>query len=287
MSHSYDTIAAAIRYISSNVRKQPTLEEIAAHVHLSPFHFQRLFTEWAGVSPKKFLQFLTVGYAKQILANRPQLSLFDTADEAGLSGTGRLHDLFVSIEGMTHGEYRDGGKNLDVFFSISECRFGRYIIASTDKGVCNLFFFEESIEHAIEQIRTQWSGARLINHVHPHHQKIYTFFETGTLPGRMPLHLKATGFQLKVWEALLNIPAGALSTYGNIAQSIGAPGASRAVGSAVACNTVAYLIPCHRVIRNEGIFGHFRWGAERKTVMIGWEAAKISLEGSMETGYIN
>lgn len=284
MSHNYVIIAAAIRYISLNVKNQPTLEEIADQVHLSPFHFQRVFTEWAGVSPKKFLQFLTVGYAKQILISRPQLSLFEAAGETGLSGSGRLHDLFVSIEGMTPGEFREGGKDLQIHFSTGDSPFGKYIVASTEKGICNLFFFDGNPEEAVESVRTQWFGATLVNHVHAYHQKISDFFHTGpSSGGKLPLHLKATGFQLKVWEALLKIPAGTLSTYGDIAEVIGSPGASRAVATAIASNSVGYLIPCHRVIRNEGIVGHFRWGTERKSAMIGFEAAKYSPVATLES----
>lgn len=275
MNHHYRKIADAINYLTNNSQKQPSLEDVAAHVHLSPFHFQRLFTEWAGVSPKKFLQFLTVSYAKQILSARKDITLFDAADEAGLSGTGRLHDLFVNIEGMTPAEFRDSGKDLVIQYSFNECRFGEYLVASTSKGICNLYFIGDDREEARNQLYSCWQNATIEATESQMHQEVHNFFTAQTdAVAPVRLHLKGTAFQLKVWEALLKIPQGRLSTYGNIAAQIGQPSASRAVGSAIGCNEVAFLIPCHRVIRNSCIIGDFRWGTDRKKAIIGWEAAQ-------------
>jgi len=274
MNTNYEKIAQAIEFVSRNARQQPELETIAAAMHTSPFHFQRLFTEWAGVSPKKFLQFLTVEHAKQLLAEK-QLTVFDAAYETGLSGTGRLHDLFVNIEGMTPGEYRNGGEAITIQYSIQQCRFGKYVVAATAKGICNLSFFEGSKEAAIAALKANWPNAKLVAGNDSHQQKVITFFNGGKAGGKgIRLHLKGTPFQLKVWQALLHIPQGDLSTYGGIAEHIQQPGASRAVGTAIGSNPVGYIIPCHRVIRSIGETGGYRWGSIRKKAMLGWEASK-------------
>jgi len=278
MSTNYDKIAGAIAFVSRHARQQPELEAIAAAVHTSPFHFQRLFTEWAGVSPKKFLQFLTVEHAKQLLAQK-QHTVFDAAYETGLSGTGRLHDLFVNIEGMTPGEYRNGGENLIIQYSIQECRFGKYIVASTTKGICNLSFFEESEAAAVTALKACWPNAQLKAGTDAHQQKIIRFFTDNTGDAStILLHLKGTPFQLKVWQALLHIPQGHLSTYGGIAQHIDQPTASRAVGTAIGSNPVGYIIPCHRVIKSIGETGGYRWGGIRKKAMLAWEASKANAD---------
>lgn len=275
MSTNYDKIAGAIEFVSRNAQQQPELEAIAAAVHTSPFHFQRLFTEWAGVSPKKFLQFLTVEHAKQLLAAK-QHTVFDAAYETGLSGTGRLHDLFVNIEGMTPGEYRNGGEDLIIQYSIQECRFGKYIVASTAKGICNLAFFEDGEKAAIADLRTNWPNARIQEGTDTHQQKIIRFFTNNTGDASdIRLHLKGTPFQLKVWQALLHIPQGDVSTYSGIAQQISQPTASRAVGTAIGSNPVSYIIPCHRVIKSIGETGGYRWGTTRKKAMLAWESGRV------------
>jgi AraC family transcriptional regulator, regulatory protein of adaptative response / methylated-DNA-[protein]-cysteine methyltransferase len=271
---NYSRIAEAIGYLKSNFKSQPSLEEVAERINLSPFHFQRLFTEWAGVSPKKFLQFLTVEHAKKMLQGS-QATLFDTAYEAGLSGTGRLHDLFVNLEGMTPGEYKNGGENLAINYSFAESPFGKMLVASTHKGICHLAFADE------EQIALAKLQARFPNATYKplsdlaQQNALYIFTHDWSKPDQIKLHLKGTEFQLKVWEALLKIPMGQLTTYGNIARQINLPKASRAVGTAIGDNPVAFLIPCHRVIQATGILGQYHWGAIRKSAMIGWEAANV------------
>lgn len=269
----YDKIAAAIGYIGDHFKEQPDLDEVASVVHMSPFHFQRLFREWAGVSPKKFLQYLTIAHAKAMLREKSS-TLFDTALESGLSGTGRLHDLFVNIEGMTPGEYKNGGRELAINYSFADSPFGEILVASTVKGICHLAFADDR-EQALTDLKAQFPNAQYTQRVDFLQQNALNIFtrDWTQLP-EIKLHLKGTPFQLKVWEALLHIPMGGLSTYSSIAALIDSPGASRAVGSAVGDNPVAFLIPCHRIIRSTGEYGEYHWGRNRKSVMIGWEAAK-------------
>jgi AraC family transcriptional regulator of adaptative response/methylated-DNA-[protein]-cysteine methyltransferase len=273
---NYKRIEEAINYIKLNFKEQPNLDDVAEKVNLSPFHFQRLFTEWAGISPKKFLQYLSLDYAKDILKNK-QATLFDTAYETGLSGTGRLHDLFMNIEGMTPAEYKNGGKELTINYSFAESPFGNIIVASTAKGICYLAFADDNLD-AFGKLQAQFPNAIYHQVVDVAQQNaLFIFTKDWSQLSNIKLHLKGTAFQLKVWEALLNIPMGSLSTYSSIAGTIQQPTASRAVGSAVGDNPVAFLIPCHRVIKSTGEFGQYHWGANRKTAMIGWEAAKVSL----------
>jgi len=275
---NYQRIAEAINYIKLNFKEQPNLDEVAEKVHLSPFHFQRLFTDWAGISPKKFLQYLSLDYAKGILKDK-QATLFDTAFETGLSGTGRLHDLFMNIEGMTPAEYKNGGKALSINYSFAESPFGNIIVASTPKGICYMAFADDRDE-AFNSLYRQFPNAQYTQMVDLAQQNaLFIFKNDWTELSKIKLHLKGTSFQLKVWEALLNIPMGGLSTYSSVAAAIHQPTASRAVGSAVGDNPVAFLIPCHRVIKSTGETGQYHWGATRKSAMIGWEAAKVSLVG--------
>lgn len=273
----YSRIAQAIDYIRTNFKQQPTLDEVAEKVHISPFHFQRMFKEWAGVSPKKFLQYLSVEYAKSILKDK-HATLFDAAFETGLSGTSRLHDLFMNIEGMTPGEYKNGGEQLTINFSFAESPFGKLIVASTAKGICYMAFADSEHEAFIE-LHKQFPNARYQQVVDMIQQNaLYIFTQDWTRLNQIKLHLKGTPFQLKVWETLLKIPMGNLSSYAGIAQDIDSVGASRAVGSAVAANPVAFLIPCHRIIKSTGEFGQYHWGSTRKAAMIGWEAAQLDPE---------
>jgi AraC family transcriptional regulator of adaptative response/methylated-DNA-[protein]-cysteine methyltransferase len=270
--YQYKRIADAITYLQQHFREQPSLETIAEHVHLSPFHFQKLFTEWAGVSPKKFLQYTSLQYARELLKERGA-TLFDTAHETGLSGTGRLHDLFVNIEGMTPGEYKNGAESLCIDYSFAESPFGRLIVASTGKGI-SYMAFHEAEDEAFATLLEHFPAAKFIqkrNKMHDHALGIFNA-DWNDRSG-IKLHLKGTPFQLKVWETLLKIPTGHLSTYGQIAGTIGNPNASRAVGSAIGSNPVTFLIPCHRVIQSSGQLGGYMWGTVRKTAMIGWEAA--------------
>ncbi|HEV8082641.1 MAG TPA: methylated-DNA--[protein]-cysteine S-methyltransferase [Chitinophagaceae bacterium] len=274
---NFNRIEEAISYINNNFKAQPGLEEIAEKIHLSPFHFQRLFTEWAGVSPKKFLQYISVEHAKNILKDK-QATLFDAAYDTGLSGTSRLHDLFIKIEGMTPGEFKNGGENLSINYSYAESPFGDILVASTSKGICHMAFVD-SEEEALYKLQNNFPNAKLRQMVDLIQQNaLYIFTHDWSKLNKIKLHLKGTHFQIKVWETLLKIPMGQLSTYGNIATQIENPKAARAVGSAIGSNPVAFLIPCHRVIQSSGTFGQYMWGATRKTAMIGWEGAKSSLE---------
>lgn len=269
---NYERIAEAIDYIHTHFREQPDLEEVARQVHLSPYHFQRLFTEWAGVSPKKFLQYLTVDYAKTLL-KQPGRNLLDTAFETGLSGTGRLHDLFIRIEGMTPGEYRQGGAALSIQYAFYPTTFGKMLVASTSRGICHMAFVE-SEEDALEKLQAEFPQAAMQLGMDAMQQKAMAFFRHDWhQPEQVKLHLRGSAFQLKVWETLLKIPAGSLASYADVAQAIDRPGAARAVGTAIGQNPVAFLIPCHRVIQNSGSFGQYHWGSTRKTAIIGWEAA--------------
>lgn len=269
---NYNRIAKAIEYIKNNFKQQPNLDKVAEEVHLSPFHFQRLFSEWAGTTPKKFLQYISVEHAKKLLKEQ-QTTLFDTAFETGLSGTGRLHDLFINIEGMTPAEYKNGGKNLLVNYSLAESPFGNLIVASTPKGICYMAF-EDDETKALSDLKQQFPNASFQQKLDLVQQNALFIFQNdwSKLP-EIKLHLKGTSFQLKVWETLLKIPMGQLSTYGHIASQIGHANASRAVGTAIGSNPVAFLIPCHRVIQSSGNIGGYMWGNTRKTAIIGWESA--------------
>ena len=272
---NFSRIEEAIGYINANFKTQPSLEEIAKNIHLSPYHFQRLFTEWAGVSPKKFLQYISVEHAKNML-KKNQSTLADAAFETGLSGTGRLHDLFINIEGMTPGEYKNGGENLSINYSYAESPFGNILVASTSKGICYMAFADDEKE-TLKTLQKNFPNARYKQMVDLIQQNaLYIFTHDWKKLSNIKLHLKGTAFQIKVWETLLKIPMGQLSNYGTIANQIENPKASRAVGSAISDNPVAFLIPCHRVIQSTGNFGQYHWGSNRKTAMIGWEAAKIN-----------
>lgn len=270
---NYSRIADAIRFIKDNRREQPQLDAIAQSVNMSPFHFQRIFQEWVGISPKHFLQYLNVEYAKRIL-QETRISLLDTAYEVGLSGTGRLYDLFVNIEGMTPGEYRNGGENLAINYSFAETPFGEIIVASTGKGICRMEFTDDHAA-SFDALVEKFPNAKFTQIVDELQQNaLFIFTQDWSRLKEIKLHLKGTDFQIKVWNALLKIPAGSLATYADVAARINNPKACRAVGTAIGENPVAFLIPCHRVIRSSGEFGNYHWGEVRKTAMIGWEAAR-------------
>lgn len=272
----FDRIAKAIDYLHTNFKTQPSLEEVASFVHVSPFHFQKLFTEWAGVSPKKFLQYLTVEHAKKVLKSN-RLTLSETAFETGLSGTGRLHDLFVTIEGMTPGDYKNGGEQLKINYRFAESPFGALLLASTEKGICRLVFADDS-DQVLQELKAEFPNAVFKETDDPYQEDVLSFFKNDwSKPHPIKLHLRGTDFQLKVWETLLKIPMGELTTYGVIAQNIAKPKASRAVGTAIGNNPVAFLIPCHRVIQATGMIGEYHWGSARKKAIIGWEAYQSEL----------
>jgi len=276
----YHRIAKAIEYIQSNFKLQPNLDEVAEKINLSPAHFQKIFTDWAGTSPKKFLQFISIEHAKSLLKEK-KASLFDAAFDTGLSGTSRLHDLFVKIEGMSPAEYKNGGKSLIINYSFSGTRFGNIIVASTDKGICYMAF-EDCQENALRDLQNTFPNASFLEKNNDFQQNALSIFSKDwSQLQTVKLHLKGTDFQLKVWESLLTIPMGKLSAYGNLADKIGYSKASRAVGTAIGSNPVAFLIPCHRVIQSSGKIGGYRWGSDRKQLMIGWESSQVYSDDSI------
>jgi AraC family transcriptional regulator of adaptative response/methylated-DNA-[protein]-cysteine methyltransferase len=271
----YARIERALRFVNTHYLRRPTLDEIAAHIHLSPFHFERLFQRWAGISPKRFLQHLTKEHAKTILQD--SRSLLDAAYESGLSGTGRLHDLFVSCEAVTPGQYKRRGEGLAIKYGFHATPFGECLLATTERGICALRFLSTpSRPTALRELRAEWPAAEFEENDGETVEICRRIFSRAIGQGGSPfhLHLRGTNFQLKVWQALLTIPCGRLANYGDLAAKIGAPRGSRAVGSAVGHNPIAYLIPCHRVIRSLGVIGDYRWGRERKQAIIGWETAR-------------
>jgi AraC family transcriptional regulator of adaptative response/methylated-DNA-[protein]-cysteine methyltransferase len=276
----YARIERALRFLNAHYLRRPTLDEIAAHIHLSPFHFERLFQRWAGTSPKRFLQHLTKEHAKAILQD--SRSLLEAAYESGLSGTGRLHDLFVSCEAVTPGEYKRRGEGLAIEYGFHPTPFGECLLARTARGIYALRFMSTpSRPSALQELRAEWPAAKFVENDSKTGKICGRIFSGAANDAVTPfhLHLRGTNFQLKVWQALLTIPCGRLANYGDLAAKIGAPRAGRAVGSAVGRNPIAYLIPCHRVIRSLGIIGDYRWGRERKQAMIGWEPSRAGIAG--------
>jgi AraC family transcriptional regulator of adaptative response/methylated-DNA-[protein]-cysteine methyltransferase len=269
MSH-YLTISKAITYIAAQPHQVSELEDIAKHVWLSPSYFQKVFTEWCGISPKQFSRYLTLSYAKWLLAEEKKSNL-TTSILTGLSGTGRLHDLFVDIEAMTPGEYKNDGENLIISYSFQSSQFGSYLVASTSKGICNILFFEDK-DLAIKDLKERWKHAKFIENTTNIQEQVIDFFENKTPPSKIKLHLHGTNFQLKVWEALLSIPEGKITSYGAIAHQIGDANLSRAVGTAIGDNPIWYLIPCHRVLKSTGDISGYRWWVDRKRMILGWEA---------------
>ena len=272
MSSDYERIETAIRFIEENAGGQPSLEEIAGHVGLSPFHFQRLFRRWAGISPKRFLQFVTVEHAKGLLASSS--SVMDTAFEVGLSGPARLHDHFVALEAVTPGEYKSRGEGLRICHGVHGSPFGDVFLATTERGICGLRFVDGDAQDAVSWLGELWPGADLKEDRAATRPVARRVFEQPENPAPIKVLVKGTNFQVAVWKALLRIPAGQLVAYEDVARTIGRPSASRAVGGAVGANRISYLIPCHRVIRSSGALGGYAWGGSRKRAMIGWEAGR-------------
>ena len=281
LSQHYQLIEQAIQYIEANVQRQPELDEIASAIGLSEYHFQRLFTRWAGISPKRFMQFLTKEHAKELLARSE--NLLDTTHQVGLSSLGRLHDLFVNTEAVTPGEYKSHGAGLTIRYGLHPTPFGECLIATTERGICHLSFVQTSEGNTIDTLVADWKQAKMIedyNITAPLIARIFPDISTrlSATPEtdsafykadqRLRLHLRGTNFQIKVWEALLNIPTGSVTTYEHIAAQIGNPNALRAVGTAVGHNPIAVLVPCHRVIRKAGDFGNYRYGTARKKALL-------------------
>ncbi|PLX94500.1 MAG: 6-O-methylguanine DNA methyltransferase [Desulfuromonas sp.] len=268
----YHRIARAIRFLEQHKLDQPSLDAVAEHIGLSPFHFQRLFRRWAGVSPKRFLQFLTAEHAKRLL--RDSTSVLETSLEVGLSGSGRLHDLMVTVEAVTPGEFKAAGEGLVIRYGLDETPFGDCLVGVTERGICHLAFIEEGLaDAAVRELKEDWPKATFVEDAAASRPAVEQIFgersRNRTEP--LPLLLRGTNFQLKVWQALLKIPEGALVSYRQLAEQLGTPTASRAVGNAVGRNPIAYLIPCHRVLRSNGELGGYRWGTERKKALLGRE----------------
>ncbi len=273
-SEDYQRIEKAIQFIEDNFKSQPTLEQIAESVHLSKYHFDRLFKRWAGISPIQFLQIMTLDYTKLKLADSK--SLLETSIEAGLSGPSRLHDLFVTFEAMTPGEFKKQGAGLKISYGFSYSPFGECLLAITERGICHLGFVEgDKRSEALSQLLQTWPGAAFAENPKRISSIVKNIFIIDQVKNTRPfnLHLKGTNFQINVWKALLSIPEGWVASYQGIASYIGYPKACRAVANAVAINPVAYLIPCHRVIAKSGKIHQYRWGSARKKALIGWEVA--------------
>jgi AraC family transcriptional regulator of adaptative response/methylated-DNA-[protein]-cysteine methyltransferase len=271
----YDRVAQAIHFIEQNYRRQPTLDEVARSVYLSEFHFQRLFRRWVGISPKRFLQFLTIEHAKRRLDECR--SVLDATYDAGLSSPGRLHDLFVTLEAVTPGEYKQKGAGVRISYGFHDTPFGTALLGATERGLCCLAFVDEGGEGgAIDELRERWPLSDLDEDARKTAELARRIFAPQQRDDRpIPLFVQGTNHQVRVWEALLRVPAGALVSYEQLAAAAGKPEAIRAVAGAVARNQVAFVIPCHRVIRKLGAFGGYRWGSERKRAMLGWEAARV------------
>jgi AraC family transcriptional regulator, regulatory protein of adaptative response / methylated-DNA-[protein]-cysteine methyltransferase len=274
MNTDYERIERAIVYIQENVEKQPKLEAVAEHIGLSPYHFQRLFQRWAGVTPKQFLEYLTVKQAKILL--QQSMSVMDASLESGLSGPGRLHDQFVSIEAVSPGEYKSRGAMMDVSYAFHESPFGQVLLATTSRGILALSFVDDSNkELELGKLKKDWSEAKFIEEKVTSKRLIKRlFYEGGCQQEKLLLSIRGTNFQVKVWNALLNIPEGNIVSYQTIANSISKPKSVRAVASAIGANPVAYIIPCHRVLRSSGELGGYRWGMQRKQLMLAREFAQ-------------
>lgn len=285
-SQDYEKIAQAIRFLETHQLEQPSLTELANDLHMSEYHLQRLFSRWVGVSPKRFLQYLTKEHAKQLL-NQSE-DLLSTSHDIGLSGPSRLHDMFITCEAMTPGEYKSRGSGLSIGYGFHPSPFGDCLVAVTPRGICSLVFVQNGSQAAaLSDLKSDWPAAK----VEEDHagtgfvidEMMALFQRSSSTPLR--IYLSGTNFQIKVWEALLRIPAGTVAAYQQVAIQIGMPGAGRAVGNAISNNPIPVLIPCHRVIRKNGDFGNYRYGAERKKALLGWELAKVDLM-NLESAYL-
>ena len=276
MPDDYQRIATAIHFLKSSALEQPSLDEAAKKIGLSPYHFQRLFRRFAGVSPKRFLQHLTGDQAKKLL--KQSVPILDTSFAIGLSGPGRLHDLLINVTAVTPGEYKSGGINLQIKYATHQTPFGRCFIAITERGICQLEFIDtdNGTATSISRLQKAWPNAAIIKDQNVTGRTIQQIFSPLEKLGNKPLFLllQGTNFQLQVWQALLRIPEGCVTSYGDLAKKIGRPTASRAIGTAIGNNPISYLIPCHRVLRSDGGMGGYRWGVDRKLVMLGTELCR-------------
>jgi AraC family transcriptional regulator of adaptative response/methylated-DNA-[protein]-cysteine methyltransferase len=277
-SEDYERIEKSIKFLETNFPSQPGLKEVAAHVGLSEFHFQRLFSRWVGISPKRFLQFLTKEYAKHLLED--SVNLLDVTYEAGLSSPGRLHDLFIKCEAVTPGEYKSKGEGLTIKYGFHPSPFGECLLATTERGICGFFFVKNrDRKDPLSELRYFWKKADIVEDPHASRELVERIFNPSFADTSAPLHLilNGTNFQIKVWEALIKIPFGTVVSYEDVAIQVGIPGATRAVGSAVGKNPISFIIPCHRVIRKTADFGNYGGGTARKKAILGWEAAQVNL----------
>jgi len=265
-SEDYSRVARAIAFIQQNQLAQPSLTTVAQHIGLSDAHFQRLFTQWAGISPKRFLQYLNIEYAKSKISQNK--SLLDLTLDLGLLSSGRLHDLFVNLEAMSPGEFKTGGAGLQISYGIHSTPFGKALIATKLRGICHLQFDGDE-----QALRAEWANAEIVLDPQATQPLCDLIFSPGASQEPLTVWVKGTNFQVQVWRSLLTIPFGEMTTYQRLAEQMGRPTAARAVGNAVGKNPIGYLIPCHRVIRESGELGGYRWGVERKTAILGWEAS--------------
>jgi AraC family transcriptional regulator of adaptative response/methylated-DNA-[protein]-cysteine methyltransferase len=276
MNSDYQRIAEAIGFINTNIQQQPSLDDIAAAINLSPFHFQRLFSRWAGVTPKKYLQILTVERAKQLLAKSKPL--VEVSATLGLSSSSRLYDHFVQLEAMTPGEYKAGGAGISIRHTIAPSPFGDIFIASTPRGICKLsFLVDNNKDQQIADLERTWPGAKIQQGATEIIQTTQAFLSGNqAVKGPLSLYVTGTNFQIAVWRALLQIDPGCINSYGQVATAVGRPKAARAVGTAIGCNPIAFLIPCHRVLQQSGKMGGYLWGETRKHAIHAWESARYN-----------
>ncbi|MBT5577275.1 MAG: methylated-DNA--[protein]-cysteine S-methyltransferase [Porticoccaceae bacterium] len=276
MNSHYQRIAKAIEFISSQVDQQPSLEAIAAHLHLSPFHFQRLFSQWAGVTPKKYLQILTLARAKQLLTTSKPLQ--QVTDSIGLSSSSRLHDHFVQLEAVTPGEFKTGGAGLSIEYSVMDSPFGELFVAVTPRGICKLsFLMNGDSDRQLDSLVQSWPNAQITEKTSETNTALAAMFAgQSDIKGPLSLYVRGTNFQIAVWRALLQIEPGCINSYGQVAAAVGRPKASRAVGTAIGSNPIAFLIPCHRVLQQSGQIGGYRWGETRKHALYAWECARAN-----------
>jgi AraC family transcriptional regulator of adaptative response/methylated-DNA-[protein]-cysteine methyltransferase len=277
LSNDYALIEQVIYYLEKNAPHQPSLSEISEHIHLSEYHLQRLFTRWVGISPKRFLQFITKEHAKRLLEK--SATILEATNQVGLSSPGRLHDLFITWEAVTPGEFKLRGDGLTINYGFHHTPFGEILLGSTDRGICSLsFVMPTGRVEAFDALQQDWLHANLVENPRLTESLVENIFHTSTqfTPQPLRLYLHGSNFQFKVWEALLRIPPGNVVSYRDVASYLGEPKASRAVGNALARNPVAVLIPCHRVIHSMGEFGNYHYGAARKVALLGWEMAKVA-----------
>lgn len=282
-SSDYEIVEKALQFLGDNYLRQPSLAETAEHVGMSEYHFQRVFSRWAGVSPKRFLQFLTKEHARELLDL--SVTVLDAAYQSGLSGPGRLHDLFVNLDAVTPGEYKMRGAGLDIYYGFHPSPFGECMLALTERGICSLgFVLHADHQQLLDELHQRWPAAAIYSD--PSQTALYadSIFNSSkdSDSTKLKLFLHGTNFQIKVWEALLRIPSGWVSTYETIAGLIGNPKSARAVGQAVGANPISFIIPCHRVIRKIGDFGDYHWGKARKKAILGWEFAALQQNSPAE-----